>query len=113
MNIKPYYRVSNREQEFKQQEELVENYAKSKGFDLVSGIQDASKGYSLYHMIEGAKAKEHIALTQLNRISRNKDVAVRILEKAQSKGLILHIIGDNLILDNSKKYDQIIQKLTL
>lgn len=115
MKVISYSRVSTIEQDTKQQQEQIQAYCYRNKLEITDTIKIkiSSKKDTKERMdfLDELQEDDILIVVALDRLGRSTLQVLKILEDLSKRGIIVHIINDNLIVSNND--DNPITKLTL
>lgn len=105
MNI-GYVRVSTEEQEVKNQELEIRRYAEAKRItiDKFTQVEISSRKSQKDRKIDELMLlsdKDNLIVTELSRLGRSTKEVLFLLDELKEKGVIIHLIKQNIILDKN------------
>jgi len=102
-----YLRVSTNQQDIENQKLGITEYAVARNIlidefveDIVSGTKDWQKR-TLGNIIDSAQAGDVLLFSEISRIARSTLQCLQVLQIAADKKIIIHIVKQQMVLDNS------------
>lgn len=105
--VRAYLRVSTDKQDVENQRMGVSAYIVAKGFNAPVNYEDSEsskidwKKRAVGKMLDESATGDIIIAAEVTRLARSTLEVLQIMETAASKGLIVHIVKNNLIMDGS------------
>lgn len=106
--IYAYLRVSTDKQDLDNQRHGINDYANKHGFGPITFFEDTVSGTKEWEdreigrlLHKQAKAGDIILTAEFSRLGRSTMQVLLILEAAAKKGVIVHIVKNNLVMDGS------------
>ncbi len=103
-----YARVSTQSQDVEKQKHALLNYGYENNIsfeeiiEVVQSTRKSTKEREIDKLIDIAKKGDVIFITRLDRLGRNTREFLNIVELLKNKGITLHIIKENMIIDPNK-----------
>ena len=102
-----YARVSTGLQNFNLQEDQLKQYGCEKIFsDYISGSK--SKRPGLDKVIEFARSGDTIVVWRLDRLGRNMEELIKLVNELNERGVSFHSLEENITMDKSSSTGQLI-----
>jgi DNA invertase Pin-like site-specific DNA recombinase len=100
-----YMRVSTEAQNFEHQEKQIRAYLKDKKFKNPKWVKEkVSSGKDerlIFELIENLKEGDRLLVFEISRIARSISQMFSIVESIKKAGAELHIVNNNMVLDDS------------
>eukprot|EP01156_Anaeramoeba_ignava_P011733 Anaeramoba_ignava/a484839_10.p1 GENE.a484839_10~~a484839_10.p1 ORF type:complete len:201 (-),score=34.23 a484839_10:135-737(-) len=102
-----YVRVSTEEQDIKNQELEIRRYADNKDLDINKFIQleissrKNEKDRKINELKSTLSEKDNLIVSELSRLGRSTKEVLFLLDELKEKGVIVHLIKQNMIIDKN------------
>lgn len=102
-----YLRVSTNEQDVENQKFGITEYATKRGFENVEYVSDSVSGKvwwnerKLGDLISKTASGDVVIFSEISRIARSTLQVLEVLKECSNKGVSVHIVKSNMIVDNS------------
>ena len=100
-----YIRVSTEEQDIKNQELEIRRYTNSKNMNINQFIQveisskKSLKDRKIEELKETLSNKDNLIVSELSRLGRSTKEVLILIDELKEKGVIIHLIKQNMIID--------------
>ena len=102
-----YIRVSTEEQDIKNQELEIRRYTNSKKMEINKFIQveisskKSLKDRKIEELKETLSSEDNLIVSELSRLGRSTKEVLILIDELKEKGVIIHLIKQNMIIDKN------------